>query len=237
MTAYAAAFRDFIAGYAADAAHTPGEQATEEYTGAGHVHHGISVPDMRSFLGDWLTEHKSSLSYDDWVVTLDTLYRGESVEEKMMAGMLIAQFPRYQKQLPLTRLDTWLDQLHGWMEVDTTCQSVFKDKVLLADWDGWQMFLRGLATNSNINKRRASLVFLVQPVRTPEKRFVELALELVDQLKHEDDKLITKAISWVLRESVKQHKADINAYLDANEDSLPAIAVRETHKKLTTGKK
>ena len=102
----------------------------------------------------------------------------------------------------------------------------------------WQALLESLSRDQNINKRRAALVLLTAPItQSPDERILRLALQLIDRLKGEKDKLITKAISWLLRKGIKQHHEAIANYLDTNADNLPAIALRETRKKLATGKK
>ncbi|MDP2951009.1 MAG: DNA alkylation repair protein, partial [bacterium] len=64
-----------------------------------------------------------------------------------------------------------------------------------------------------------------------------LAFENIEKLKPEKDILITKAISWLLRNLIKYHKKEVADYLKKNKNSLPKIAVRETEKKIKTGKK
>jgi 3-methyladenine DNA glycosylase AlkD len=134
--------------------------------------------------------------------------------------------------------DVWLDHLQGWAEIDSLCASVFGPEELEADWPAWEGLIRRLATDANINRRRAALVLLTRPTRTsPDPRYRRLALEMVEQLKHERAILITKAVSWLLRSMADRHGAAVADYLDANAASLPAIAVRETRTKLRTGTK
>jgi 3-methyladenine DNA glycosylase AlkD len=95
-----------------------------------------------------------------------------------------------------------------------------------------------LSQRDTIQHRRASLVLLVKPLLDSEyERIISTALGNVDALKHEKDKLITKAVSWILRSSVKRHRQIVGEYVFKNEASLPAIALREFKKKYTTGKK
>ncbi len=235
MSDDSAAFRDFIRQKAPT---TTGTQAHEGYTGATHTHYGLTIPVMRAFVSDWVAERKKMLAMEDWLGTMDALYNGESVEEKIFGGMLLASFPKLRQKLPLEKLAGWLGQLVGWAEVDNTCQSMFKAQEMLARWEEWKPFLEQLALDSNINKRRAGLVLLIRPLReSADERIQRLALAQVDTLKGERDKLITKAISWLLREGIKLHREAISAYLDANAALLPAIAVRETRTKLIKGKK
>jgi 3-methyladenine DNA glycosylase AlkD len=79
---------------------------------------------------------------------------------------------------------------------------------------------------------------LCSPLRNVnDKRLAEIALANIDRLKHENDILITKAISWVLRTMIKHHKKIVADYLKLNQDILPKIAVRETMTKLKIGTK
>ena len=68
-------------------------------------------------------------------------------------------------------------------------------------------------------------------------RLAELALEIVKRLEAERDILITKAISWLLRSLVAQHRGSVVRHLAAHETTLPSVAVRETRAKLRTGRK
>ena len=79
---------------------------------------------------------------------------------------------------------------------------------------------------------------LTAPItQSPDARILDLSFQLIDRLKGEKEGRITKAVSWLLRKGIKQHRDAIAAYVEANAGSLPAIAVRETRRKLATGKK
>lgn len=82
------------------------------------------------------------------------------------------------------------------------------------------------------------LAFLTGVVsKSEDLRLSNLAFENIDNLKAERDILITKSISWLLRDLTKLHREEVEKYLNDHSTLLPAIAVRETRNKLTTGKK
>lgn len=82
------------------------------------------------------------------------------------------------------------------------------------------------------------MVLLVKSVReSKDEKLANLSFEMIANLKTEKDKLITKAISWLLREMIKNYRQRIENYLEENKNSLPSIAIRETTNKLKTGKK
>lgn len=208
-----------------------------EHLGTTRRWYGLKNEQTRRILLDFRAANKD-LSYEDWLALIDSLYQGESYEERCAPRTLFNKYPRYRRQLPRPQLDAWLGCLNGWAEVDSACQTVFTDKDLLADWSGWTALLESLAGDANINKRRAALVLLTAPIsQADDPRILDLSLALIERLKGEKDGRVTKAISWLLRKGVKQHRAAIAAYVDANAASLPAIAVRETRRKLRTGKK
>lgn len=199
--------------------------------------YGLKNAERREIMLAWIKDHKT-LIYEDWLALCDSLYHGDSYEERCAPQTLLEKYPKFRRQLLLSQMDVWLGQLDGWAEVDTTCQSIFTHNDLLADWGNWQAFLENLSQDENINKRRASLVLLVRPVsKSDDPRLLQQMFDNIERLTHEKDKRITKAISWVLREASKQHHATIETYLNDNADTLPAIAIRETRKKLETGKK
>ena len=208
-----------------------------EHLGTSRKWYGLTNAQRRRILLDFRAVHKD-LAFADWLALIDSLYQGESYEERCAPQTLLLKYPRYRRQLPLAQLERWLCCLDGWAEVDGTCQTVFTDKDLLADWPGWSALLTSLAGDAYINKRRAALVLLTAPIsQSDDARILDLALQLINRLKTDRDKRVTKAISWLLRKGIKQHRDAIAAYLEANADALPAIAVRETRKKLLTGKK
>lgn len=229
---YAQEFHEFILSH-------PTEKArdSKKSSGSSQIHYGLSNPTMRNFVKEWTSEH-SDLNYEQWKATLSDLYQGESIEERAFAGFLLGHYAKFRRELPLSVLDTWIGHLEGWREIDTTCQSNYTAKDLLSNWEDWQVFLIELSQRETIQHRRASLVLLVKPVRdSADERLITTALENVERLKHESDKLITKAISWILRESIKRHRQIVGEYVAKNSDTLPAIAVREFTKKYETGKK
>lgn len=205
--------------------------------GSPHINYGIRVPVMREYVKSILKDSQDGTD-SQWIALLDALYAGDTYEERVLPGYLLPRLHSVRRSLELSQLDRWLGQLAGWAEVDNTCQSTFPPAELINRWQEWQPFLKGLSLDENINKRRASLVLLRKSLAdNADRRFFDTAIATIERLKHEKPILITKAVSWILRESVKYHRDALEDYLARNHDSLPAIAVRETRNKLDTGKK
>jgi len=209
----------------------------DSYGGSGRPYYNVSVPDRRGIVKRWLASHKT-MAAEAFFAVVDSLTEGESHEEKTLAGMLVGANARARAAVTTKDLDRWLGRLNGWAEVDTWCQNLFTAEDMLADWPAWRDLIDRLSTDANINKRRAALVLLNGPVHyCPDPRFRDLAFIVLERLKPERPILITKAVSWLLRSMLTQHRDAVVTYIAANEASLPAIALRETRTKLKTGTK
>jgi 3-methyladenine DNA glycosylase AlkD len=207
------------------------------YIGTNKACYVLGADTEKRIIKEWKERH-SDLSMSQYVELLSSLYQGESINEISMAGELIESLPRLRRNVEPKYVDVWLNRLHGWAEVDSLCQSKFTAAEVLGNWKEWKSLLTKLASDSEVHKRRASLVLLTKPVRdSKDSRLADLAFKNVDKLKSERDILITKAVSWLLRDLIKHNRQRVERYLEENEDTLPKIAVRESRTKLLTGRK
>lgn len=222
----------------ARAAHSgPAWEGIQHYLGTSKVCYPIGTKERGQVVRDWLAGHPA-LSLQEYCDLIGSLCRGESFDEIALAGALLGLAPRLRKQIDPHLLERWLDAVEGWAETDSLCMSHFTAQEILARWEDWQRLLTRLAVDGNIHKRRASLVLLTKAVRDAgDERLAAQAFANIDRLKGEKHILITKAVSWLLRDLVKHCREQVVAYLETNEASLPRIAVRETRKKILTGRK
>lgn len=219
-------------------------QANDSYLSSGHRYYDVSVPTLRTLAKAWLREN-GGIPDAEFIAVLDHLYRGKSYEEKVLASILLSYHRTRPGTIGPKLLDSWLKHLVGWAEIDSLCvcsssaaRRNFTEDEILADWSEWVRFIRKLASDRNINKRRAALVFLTVPLRySDDKRLAALGFEVIEKLKPERHIMITKAVSWLLRSMPRHHERAVAAYVRENRHSLPAIAVRETTRKITTGRK
>lgn len=209
----------------------------QAYVGSAHPHLGVAVPEQRRLAKRWLAEHKGAPP-ETGLAVADSLFQGGSHTEKSFAAILLACSRPAQAAIRSDHVDRWLDQLHGWAEIDCLCQGTITAAVVMANWRAWEALVSRLAADPNINRRRAALVLLVNAVRdSDDARPAAAALRIIDALKAERAILITKAVSWLLRSMLKRHRDAALAYVEANRASLPAVAVREFTRKAETGRK
>ena len=210
---------------------------SDSYLGNSNPRYPINAPTLRSIAKEWMKDHKD-LPVSPFEKLLTSLIKGKSSTEKSMAGMLLDISTNAQRKFKPEIFEEWLDHLQGWAEVDTVCTGKYTISEIPTNFKIWKPILNRLSKSKNINKRRASLALLCSPVRyAHDPGISKTAFQIIDRLKNEDAILITKAISWLLRSMVKLYKSEVQHYVDANEDMLPKLAVRETKTVLLTGKK
>jgi len=183
------------------------------------------------------TIKENNFTKKEFINLLNSLYKNATTfEEVSIAAKMLGITPKLRLQIEPKNLDYWLNFTHGWAETDVLCQSNFTAEEILSNWGIWKKLLIKFSKDKNVHKRRASLVLLVKPTRLSNNpKLSNLAFKNVDLLRNETDILITKAISWILRQLIKHHKKKVTDYLKKNKDDLPKIAVREVTNKLQTG--
>jgi 3-methyladenine DNA glycosylase AlkD len=209
----------------------------DNYLGNTHPRYPISAPVLHRIAKEW-KKSVGPLPLSEFEKVITGLIQGKSSTEKCMAGILLSYSTSDQRKFNPELFDSWLDHVIGWAEVDSLCSGEYTVTEIPQNFKAWKKLLVRFSKSKNINKRRASLVFLCAPLRNSSDKFLaEAALDTIDRLKHEKEILITKAISWLLRSMVKHHRKIVETYLKKNVGRLPAIAVRETQTKLKTGRK
>jgi 3-methyladenine DNA glycosylase AlkD len=207
------------------------------YLGNAHPKYAIDNPTLRLIAKEWMRDHKT-MKADGFQKLITSLVKGKSATEKMIAGMLLDLSTEEQRSFDPTYFDEWLNHVEGWAEVDTLCTGKYPITEIPSNLTTWKKLLLTFSKSNNINKRRASLVFLCSPIsKEANKALAKLGFTLIDRLKGEKEILITKAISWLLRSMVLYHKGMVSDYVKVNRETLPAIAVRETMVKIETGRK
>ena len=205
------------------------------YLGNTHPRYAINNGEMRSIAREFMRGH-ANLPTAQFAHLLTSLINGESGTEKFMAGFLLDYARPDQRQFKPKLFDSWLNELEGWAEIDTLCTGKYARIEVPAQWQEWHPLLIKFSKSKNIGKRRASLVLLCAPVRyTQASDLSNTAFDNILRLTNEREVLITKAISWLLRSMIKLYRREVQAFVNEHAATLPAIAVRETRVKLSTG--
>lgn len=213
------------------------ENFGKKYVGTDKVYYALKTDVSRKIAREFAKENKS-MSAEEFGALMESLSLSKSHEEFIMIGFLLQFMPQQRREVKTQDLRNWVSRAKGWAETDVICQMAFTAEDVLLRWSEWSKALREFRGDENVHVRRASLVLLTKPVRlSGDERLAKMSFENIENLKGEKDILITKAVSWLMRSLIKNHKDRVEEYLSQNEASLPRIAVRETRRKLLTGKK
>jgi 3-methyladenine DNA glycosylase AlkD len=199
------------------------------------VIHGVRMPILRKIAREWRREH-SETAFADVVGVAEGLWGGESLEERVMAMLLLEEFRRGVPGLTAAHFDRWRVGIDNWVVGDNLAW-------LLALWVVGDLghrtdYLWGLIADEDVWSRRLAVAATVRLNReSDDPSLPDLTLALVDRVRAERHPMVTKAVSWALRELTKAHREALVAYLDANRDVLASHVVREVENKLRTGLK
>lgn len=196
-----------------------------------------TVPQLRKAALTWAKNNKDISPRRLEQIVTSLIHESDGLK-KCMGGILLGYMPAQRSGLSPFLYEEWLEHSEGWGAVDAICYGHFTAAEMLDNFVVWKTLIKKLAKSPNANKRRAALVLLTKPVKeSGDKQLSALAFAVIGTLKEEKVILITKAISWLLRNLTKRHAPEVREYLAARQDSLPKIAVRETRNKLNYGKK
>jgi 3-methyladenine DNA glycosylase AlkD len=167
----------------------------------------------------------------------DALWQRAVREEMVVAALLHGHDERSRSRFGLRRADRWARLVDNWETADAL--GAWLAARATADDPGRRYpMLETLAGRTNPWSRRVGLVGCIGTARTPGAReWWPRVTEIVLRLAGDREAGIPKAISWVLREHTRNTSAEVAVFIDAYRADLPAIAVRETRRKLETGTK
>jgi len=197
--------------------------------------YGLRVPQLRDIARAWQRAHKQ-ITCEDLMVLMEALWDGRSREERLSVTYLFEHYKQCAPGLTRGHFERWRQELDNW-EVTDGLGWVLAHW-LLGDPDTRLDYLGELIADQDVWSRRLALVATTSINRGHTGFTVpDLTLELVDRVKEERHPMITKAVSWALREMAKTHPDQVAAYLETNREVLAAHVVREVNNKLRTGLK
>ncbi len=199
------------------------------------VIYGVKVPKLRKIAKTWYQAHKE-IARDDVFDLVDALWTDGSREERAIAFHLLEHYSRWAPDLAQAYFDRWRRDLDSWVETDSLGWMLAL--WLMGDPDTRMDYVWELIADEDVWSRRLALVPLARINRGKMRdTFPDLTLQLVDRVKEERHPMITKVVSWVLREMTKTHRDRVAAYLEENRDTLAKHVIREVSNKLLTGLK
>ncbi len=195
---------------------------------------GVRVPVLREFSKPLYKNLKTVEDYEAMVKFTDEAFL-RRIRELVSIGMegLYRLRKHWTKEL-LGHVRVWVPQLSGWETTDTLGykllgEMILQDVITIDDLLEYRDY-------PSVWGRRLLIVATALPLRKGYGNF-ERYLEIISWYKDSREKMIIKAISWVLREGTKSHPDKIRAFIDRYESDLHSSVLREVRNKLDKGLK
>jgi 3-methyladenine DNA glycosylase AlkD len=159
---------------------------------------------------------------DYLVQVADQLFRGEMMEEKAFAVMLLEDMTQQFGRAEFKLFESWLDRVTSWADHDALVHyligpMIAADDAYLARPPKW-------AKKKSIWHRRAAAVSLIHSTRQ-HKNFADIQ-RISELLLSNDDDMVQKGLGWLLREAAKANPEQTVAYLMTIRAHSPRLVLR-----------
>jgi 3-methyladenine DNA glycosylase AlkD len=196
--------------------------------------YGVKVPVLRKIAAEVNKDLKSATD-EQFLEFVDKVYAQGSHEEKHLACYLVEKRKSVLGYFNWRLIKKWSAVVDNWANNDVLACLVIGPWVVL-NFEERIKYLEQFIDSKNLWHRRLALVSMIMPIRA--QKGVNVSLRFVSKVAKERDPMITKAVSWLLREMVRKgFSKEVTAYLKANKNVLAPLVVREVINKLTTGLK
>jgi 3-methyladenine DNA glycosylase AlkD len=164
------------------------------------------------------------------LLVADQLFRGEILEEKAFAVMLLEGMTKQFSRDEFKLFESWLDRVSTWADHDALLHYLIGPMVA-AD-DAYLPRLPRWAKKKSVWHQRAAAVSLIHSTRQ-HKNF-EHILSITELLLPSDDDMVQKGLAWLLREAAKANPNQTFAYLMTIRERTPRLVLRTACETLPT---
>ncbi len=180
------------------------------YKKPGHKELGILTPVLRKIMRKY-RQDIMQLSFSQRKALALKFYKLPYSDYKLFANDILANSIAEFSVKDYDYLDKALNYFTGWGQVDDFCLNVLQPLLLKYSKTTLQ-FLKKLNKSENMWKRRASVVTFVRKIGESGK-FTKECLKLCDNLKHDKEDLVLKAVGWALKDSMRGNKKEVQGYV------------------------
>ncbi len=152
----------------------------------------------------------------------DQLFRGEVLEEKSFAVMLLEDTTQQFGPREFRLFESWLDRVGSWADHDALVHCLV-GPMIAAD-DRYLPRPSRWAKKRSTWHRRAAAVSLIHSTRQ-HKNFDHIQ-KVTQLLLSSDDDMVQKGLGWLLREAAKANREQTVAYLVTIRERTPRLVLR-----------
>ena len=156
------------------------------------------------------------------LLVADQLFRGEVLEEKAFAVMLLEGMTKQFGRGEFKLFESWLDRITNWADHDALVHYLI-GPMIAAD-DAYLSRLPRWAKKKSVWHQRAAAVSLIHSTRQ-HKNFADIQ-RIMELLLPSDDDMVQKGLGWLLREAAKANREQTVTYLMTIRERTPRLILR-----------
>jgi len=189
---------------------------------------GVRVPVIRTLVKEFRGA-QADLSSATVMALLDRAFVGRCREEVLFAPVLLAARRKTLAEIDWRQVEGWVDGIEDWEVCDQLSMGIIgelvgTDLTRVATLVTW-------AQSPNRWRRRAALASATSLKQKGRKLAAE-TLQVCEPVMTDDDKMIQKALGWVLREASKSDAGAVTEFLTAWRGKASQRVLREGSEKL-----
>lgn len=197
---------------------------------------GTATPELRKVVREFAAAVKAGTAEDAFGLALELARRG-TLEGRQAGYELLAKHKEAMADLTVADLERLGEGMDNWASVDGFCleilgpcwlRGVIEDEHVFAWLDSEDVWWRRAAVVATTGLNKKSRGGKGDAPRT---------LAVCERVVAEKHPMITKALSWALREMGKVEPEPVIRFLEEHEGELAAHVKREVRAKLETGRK
>jgi len=172
-----------------------------------------------------------ALDRDDRLRLAEQLISSGYGEQQSVGLAILEPLADYFSPERLDELDGLVRHLRGWSKVDEFSGSLVRD-VLFNNPDALLPYVRRWNADDDRWLKRLSVVLFTRKVAAT-GRFTDVALDLCDNLAHDEEDLVRKGVGWSLKDLLKVDRDRVMAHVAAlRADGASGVVIRYAIKDL-----
>jgi len=184
--------------------------------------HGWYTAELRRVAVRFRRQIEKELGLDFLVQVADNLFAGSILEEKIFAVFLLETLTDKLSDAEFRLFEAWLSRLSSWADNDGLVHYLIAPMIAAKPTRAAKVFR--WAKSSNRWHRRAACVALIQGTR--QKMFLPEIKRLTNTLLSDQDDMVRKGLSWLLRETAKADAKRTVPYLMSIRKRAPRLVLR-----------
>ena len=195
--------------------------------------HGWYTGDLRRFARKSARELATSGGTESVVRVADELFRGDNLEEKVFAVLLLEKAVTKFGDKEFKRFESWLARVSSWADHDGLVHYLIGPMMAAEPKRTARVFV--WAKSKNRWHRRAAAVSLIQGTR--KHLFFRESQRVTELLRQDEDDMVQKGLAWLLRETAKADPRKTIPYLIRIRERVPRFVLRTACETLTAQQK